>query len=211
MILVRGVRARALGLPPGGAQRRGRHRLGARGVLRQERPGLVGQLGDPEVEQLGEQAPVALDHHHVRGFQVAVDDPALVGGVDDIGDALEERHELRERHRPVRLQPVVEGDALHQLHRDPEQTVVFIAERIDVRRVGVIELRCELRFAPEAIERSVAALPPLMQHLDDRAAPERWLLAAVHHRTAALADLLAEDEIPQLAPCELCHRPVCHR
>jgi hypothetical protein len=63
-------------------------------------------------------------------------------------------------------------------------------------------LGCELRLAPEAIERSVAALPALMQHLDDRAAPELWLLAAVHHRTAALANLLAEDELAQLTPRE---------
>src|SRR4029079_1479695 len=85
-------------------------------------------------------------------------------------------------------------------HRDPEQAVVFIAERIDVRRVRVIELRCELRFAPEAIERRVAALPALVQDLDDRAAPELWLLAAVHHRAAALADLLTKDESPSLRP-----------
>ena len=88
---------------------------------------------------------------------------------------------------------------MHQLHRDPEQAIVFVTECVDVRRVGMIELRCELRLAPKAIERSVAALPALVQHLDDRAAPELWLLAAVHHRAAALTDRLAEDEIAQRA------------
>jgi hypothetical protein len=39
----------------------------------------------------------------------------------DVGDALEERHELLERHRPVTGQPLGERDALDELHRDPEQ------------------------------------------------------------------------------------------
>ena len=38
-----------------------------------------------------------------------------VRSVDDLGDALEERHELLQRHRSVGLQPVAEGVAVHQL------------------------------------------------------------------------------------------------
>src|SRR5262245_43832521 len=46
-------------------------------------------LGDPEIEELGKQAPPpALDHHDVRWLQVAVDDPQLVHGVDDLAEGL---------------------------------------------------------------------------------------------------------------------------
>jgi len=51
--------------------------------------------------------------------------------------ALEERHELAERHRAVRGQPLGERYPLHPLHRDPEQPVVLLdAERVDVGGVG---------------------------------------------------------------------------
>jgi hypothetical protein len=47
-----------------------------------------------------------LDHHDVRRLQVAVHDPLPVRGLDHLADALEERHELLERHSPVLVQPV---------------------------------------------------------------------------------------------------------
>ena len=60
-------------------------------------------------------------------------DAAQVGGVHDLGDELEERDELRERHRPARLQPSPSEDALDELHRDPPDAVVLDAEGVHVR------------------------------------------------------------------------------
>lgn len=74
----------------------------------------------------------------------------------------------------------------------------------------MIEPGRELSFAKEALLRSIVAPPPRMQHLDDDVALERWLRAAVDDRAAALADLLAKDELAQLPPNEIC-RLVCHR
>lgn len=72
-------------------------------------------------------------------------DVVLVRGVDDLGDVLEERDELIERHRAARGEPRLEGVAVDELHRDPEQAIGFVgAERVDVRGVGVIEHRSEL-------------------------------------------------------------------
>ena len=58
---------------------------------------LSSELRDAEVEQLRQQPPGALDHHHVRRLQIAMHDAALVRGVDDLADPLEERHQLLER------------------------------------------------------------------------------------------------------------------
>jgi serine/threonine protein kinase len=104
-------------------------------------PGIAaGEPVDPEAEQLGDQTARALDHHHVRGLQVEMFDPSLVRGLDHLRDALEERHEPCERHRPVRLQPALERDALHQLHRNPGQVVLaFDPEGVDMSRVRMIE------------------------------------------------------------------------
>jgi hypothetical protein len=100
----------------------------------------VKPLGDPEVEQLGDQTVRILDYHHVRWLQVAMYDPSLVRGLDHLSDALEERNELFERHRPVRLQPVRECNAVHKLHRDPRQSILNCdPEGVHMSHVGMIE------------------------------------------------------------------------
>jgi len=58
-------------------------------VLTGRGDGVGGTLGrvclrDPEVEQLRQQLAGALDHHHVRALDVAVDDAELVRGVNDL-------------------------------------------------------------------------------------------------------------------------------
>jgi hypothetical protein len=153
-------------------------------------------LRDPEVEQLGEQPAPALDHHDVRGLEVTMHDAALVGGVHHIGDVLEERNELRQGHRPSRLQVRAERDAVDALHRDPLHTIVLDAERIHVRGERVFELRGQPRLAPEALH-PIVAPRPRAPHLDDGVPPELPLLAAVHDAVAAAADRLAHQELPQ--------------
>ena len=86
-------------------------------------------------------------------------DAARVRRLDDLGDALEKRNELREGHRPLRLQPLAERDALDELHRDPAHAVLFDAERVDVRGVRVIEPRGQPRLAHEPLRRSILAPP----------------------------------------------------
>ena len=84
-----------------------------------------------------------------------MDDSQVVRSLHDLSDLLEERRELVGPHGAVLGEPVIERDALHQLHREPEQAVVLIAKRVDVGSVRVIEQRRELRFALEAPQRSV--------------------------------------------------------
>jgi hypothetical protein len=87
-----------------------------------------------------------------------VHDPALVGRLDDLRDAFEERHELLERQGTSIAQPATEGGALHHLHRDPEQAIVGLdPEGVYVRGVGMIEPRRELRLALEALQDLIVA------------------------------------------------------
>jgi hypothetical protein len=89
-------------------------------VLRGAYRGIAGgELVDPEVEQLGKQPARALDHHDARRAQVAMNDPAIVRELDHLCEAVEERRELCQRHRPMPLKPLFEHDASRQLHRDP--------------------------------------------------------------------------------------------
>jgi hypothetical protein len=138
-----------------------------------------------------------------------VHDPALVGRLDDLGDALEERHELRKQHRPVIGQPALQREALHELHRDPQKPVVLLgAKRVDMRGVGVIEPRRQLRLAQEALDLDVVAAQPVVQHLDDGFTAKRWLLAAIHHAEPAFVESFAKHELSKFSPGKIVS--VCH-
>ena len=71
-----------------------------------------------------------------------MNDAALVDGMYDVGDALEKRHVLRQRHPSVLREPGAQGDALYELHCNPPQPPLLFgnAERVDVGHVGMIEL-----------------------------------------------------------------------
>ena len=71
------------------------------------------------------------------------------------------------------------------------------AERVDVRRVRMIEPRRQLRLAHEALEHDLVVAQPLVQDLDDRLATEQRLLAAIDRAEPALADPLAEHELAE--------------
>ena len=176
--------------------------------LERQTRGLLAGLGDAEVEQLGNQAPAVLDHHHVRGLQVAVDDSALVCRRHDLRDTVEERHELFGRHRAAFAEPGVQRGAGHHLHGDPEHAVRLAAECIDMGRVRMIELRGELCFAQEAFPRTALALLRIAQHLDHRVTLERRLEAAIHGAAATPTDPLAENEFSERSPTEVA---ICHR
>ena len=160
----------------------------------------VQQLGDAEVEQLGQLLPGTLDHHHVRRLEITMQNSGLVRRLHHRRDALEERHELRKRHRPMRLQPLRERDAVHAFHGDPQQRVLLLdAERIDMRCIRMIEPRRQPSLAQETLHDGVAAAQPAVKDLDDCLSPQQRLLAAVHRSETALADLLAKNELANLS------------
>ena len=59
---------------------------------------FVGGAGDPEINQVGE---VVLVEQDVGRFDVAVQQTDLVGGVQGLGDPLDDAHRPRRLQRPV--------------------------------------------------------------------------------------------------------------
>jgi hypothetical protein len=90
-------------------------------------------------------AGVTLD---VGRFQIAMDDPLLVGGIERIRDLPRQGERLCERHRATR-EPVGQRLAVHQLH-DERADVGAVLDAIDRRDVGVIERGQHPRLALEA-------------------------------------------------------------
>ena len=158
------ARASTLRRPQPLLRRHVRRRAERRAVLRQlrlvilgpvrERAGLVAvaELRDAEVEQLRQQLAGALDHHHVAALDVAMDDAEVVRAVDDLAQPPEQRAEDRRRDRAAAVDELVERRAAHVLHRDPQLAVGLGAERVDVRRVRVVEPRRELGLAQEPLD-----------------------------------------------------------
>ena len=87
------------------------------------------------------------------------------------------------------------------IHGDPQESVLLLGtERVDVRGIGVIEPRRQLRLAQEALELGVVAAQPAVQHLDDGLAPEDWLVAAIHLAEPAFVEWLAKNVVSNLSP-----------
>ena len=61
-------------------------------------PGVFQRAGDAEIDEVGE---VVLVEQDVGRFDVAVDQPDLVGGMQRLGDLLDDAHRPRRRQRAV--------------------------------------------------------------------------------------------------------------
>jgi hypothetical protein len=146
-------------------------------------------LGEPEVGQVG----VLAGHEHVGRLDIAVYQPARVGGV-------ERRAELRDQVRGARgLEPAVPPDqhaqvvAVDVAHRD-EQRPVRLARLVDGNDVRVVERRRELRLTLEAAPEVLV----LRQLRDDQ----------LQRDHPAQADLLGEIDDAHAAATELALDPV---
>src|SRR5262249_39170484 len=90
------------------------HLLGAHVVGRaKERPGLrrgscedgASSLGDPEVEDLDDLFAGLASKEDVCRFEIAVDEPYLMGSAKSFADLLDDREHGREREVPLPLKP----------------------------------------------------------------------------------------------------------
>ena len=68
-----------------------------------------------------------------------------------------------------------------------------------MRRIGMVELRRELRLAQESLAR-LAVASFLVQHLDHHLALQRRLLGAIYRPVAAFPDQLAQNVLAQRGP-----------
>ena len=86
----------------------------------------------------------------VGGFQIAMDDALIVRGFEGLRDLLRDRQRVGERHRSARDQhrEVVAFDEFH----DQRAHAAQVLEAVDVRDIGMVQRREDLRFAFEASE-----------------------------------------------------------
>ena len=160
----------------------------AGGLLRCHERGCADHLAGPRqrgvgVEEAGQAEIsdlrlVARRQQHVAGFQVAVDDAALVGQVHGAGQALDQAH------RPAGLlrlagQPVAERPTLHHLHRK-ERPAVHLAQIEHLDDVGMVQGGDGLSLGAETSDGVGVALPVRQQHLDRDQAVEAQLPGAIH-------------------------------
>ena len=148
-------------------------------------PGRVARprLGEAEVEHLHLAVRADL---HVRGLEVAVDDPLLVGGLERLGDLLRDRHGLVERDAAA-------GDALREVLplgqlEDEERLAALVLEAVEVGDRRVVERGQQLRLALEAGEPVGVGGEGRWQELDRHVAAELRVGRAVHLAHAPRAE-----------------------
>ncbi len=115
--------------------------------LAQERTLLdVEELRESEVDELG---VAFLGEHHVRGLDVAVHDPVLVGVGEARRDADSDPDRFGKRKRSLR-ESAREARASHQLHGD-EDHAVGLVDLVDDADVGMFERCRRFGFGDESL------------------------------------------------------------
>ncbi len=105
----------------------------------------VAQFGDAEIQNFDR---ALAGQHHVRGLQIAMDDPALVREPDGTADLIDIREHGPERQGPSAGHQFRERLALDKLHAQIEESV-FFAYVIDGNDVGMVQISGGFGFLPQ--------------------------------------------------------------
>ena len=132
-------------------------------------------LCQPEVQHLHHALGRDLD---VGGFEIAMDDPRLVGGVERVGDLLRDGQQPRRSERAPRTRSV-QRVALDQLQHQGRR-VAGVFETVDRPDVRMIERREQSCFAFEARQPIGIGRERRRQDLDRDVAPELRVVRAIH-------------------------------
>ena len=156
-----------------------RGRIGARA---RRRAGLQG-LGQAEIEHLHRAIGPHLD---VGGFQVAVNDAALVRGFERFGDLAGEHERFGNGNRPTcdALRQVFPLDQLHHDGRHP----ATLFQSVDGSDVRMVERGQHFRFALEARQPVGVSGERRRQDLDRHLAFEARIGRPIHLSHPALAE-----------------------
>ncbi len=107
-------------------------------------------LGQAEVGQVGERLLLRAGDQHVRGLDVAVDEPARVGGVERPADLGQDLGGALGGHGALALDHRAQVRALDVAHRDVELPVL-LARLVERDHVRVLDLRRDLRLVLEPL------------------------------------------------------------
>jgi len=140
---------------------------------------IPGQLGHGRGQaEVGDACVAAAVDHHVGGLQVAVQDPALVGGGQAGGDL------AGDLHRAVAGQAADAGEqrgqvlAVHQLHRD-EGVALALADVVDAHHPRMGDLPRGADLAREALQAGRVLLEGLGQELQGDRLADAQVVGAV--------------------------------
>src|SRR4051812_3030281 len=164
---------------------------------------MVAQGGEPKIEDL---RPPVLREEDVLGFQVAMDDPALVRCTEPPGDLerdVERRVDGEGRGTEARAQGAAFQTFGHEIWR-----AAVIADVVDGEHVGVVERAGRARLALKGAHLSGAVRRSRKEHLDGDIASEPIVARPPHLTHAArtetavdrvAADVIATLNVPPLA------------
>jgi len=150
------------------------------------------RLGEAEVEDL--DPAIGVDHD-VGGFEVTVDDPALVGGCQRLGDLQRDLQGLIQGDRAVG-DSLVEALTVHQLH-DEHVPAVDLFETEKGGDVGVVERGEDLGFALETGVAFIVSDEGPGQDLDGHLAVETGVVRSPHLAHPALSELGENGVLPE--------------
>ncbi|MFO0636622.1 MAG: hypothetical protein U0168_27640 [Nannocystaceae bacterium] len=158
-----------------------------RGVGRLE---LALPARQPEVGDLGYALSI---EQHVVGLEIAVDDLRLVGRGEALGGGGHHRQHLRPRPR-YQLDPLSQGRALDQLHREEHAAAIGRAGVVDRHDVGMGQPRERLGLAQQSrgIDRP-CGVGIAADQLDRDAAVELAVVGRDHHAHGARAQRREHD------------------
>ena len=104
---------------------------------------------DPGDAKVGDLDGAVLQHHHVMGLDVPVDDAAAVGMLQGFGDLHTEMKGLLPVQHALLFHVLLQGDAVNQLH-DNEICIVGGRDVIDLNDIGMAQHRHSLALGVEA-------------------------------------------------------------
>ena len=143
----------------------------------------VDRLGQSEVEHLHRPARRQLD---VGGFQVAVDDPCAVRGLERIADLFGGMKRLVDRQWPLR-DPIRQRGALDELEHQ-RLRIGGIFQTVDPADVGMVERGQHLRFAAEPRQPVGIVREGFGKDLQRDIPTELRIPGSIHFAHAALAN-----------------------
>jgi hypothetical protein len=111
---------------------------------------IVGQPGDPEVDQLHDVAAARVrGEHHVLWLDVAMDDAPRVQVCERPRDGHTERHDLTPWKRPLRVEAGAQASARDHLERHIRRPVPGLAARDRVDHVRMLQIRHDVDLLGE--------------------------------------------------------------
>ena len=167
---------------------------------------VADRLGETEVEDLDAAVGGQLD---VSGLEIAMDDAALVRGVECFEDLLRDGQRDGGRHRPARDQhrQIVAADELHNERADRPG----VLESVDLRDVRVIQRRERLRLADESLQAILVGDEALRQDLQGDIAIELRVPRLVDLAHAARSESGQDFVGAETSTRRECHLGRCER